>query len=331
VGILLDIQDVYKYFPVFSGGVLRKKMHHLKAVDGISFSVEEGSCFGIAGESGSGKTTIAKLILLLEKVSGGSIAFKKRRLQHFSRQDLKWYNTQVQTIFQDAASSLNPRMRIWEIVSEPLTVHRKTMNKRDIMLKTEEMLHRVGLNSTMLTMFPHELSGGQKQRVAIARAVILDPSLVVLDEPVSALDVSIRAQILNLLADIQEREGLTYLIIAHDLAMLEHITSTIAVMYLGKLMELGPTDAVYANPMHPYTRSLFEAVPQPIPNRIKERPALDGEIGNPLNPPTGCRFHPRCREAEAFCREKEPPLFEAGPAHRVACHRRDHKDGLPNS
>jgi peptide/nickel transport system ATP-binding protein/oligopeptide transport system ATP-binding protein len=227
----------------------------------------------------------------------------------------------VQTIFQDAASSLNPRMRISDIVNEPLEVQRsESLSKSAIDLRTEEILNLVGLGQDNLSKYPHELSGGQKQRVAIARAIIMEPSLVILDEPVSALDVSIRAQILNLLADIQEEQGLSYLIIAHDLAMLEHVTDQIAVMYLGKILEMGDTEQVFSNPMHPYTKALFEAVPQPVPGRIKKNAALSGEIGNPLDPPPGCRFHPRCVDAKAECRLTEASLTEVGPGHQVACH-----------
>ncbi len=317
---LLEIRDVFKHFPISTGGLFRKSVTMLKAVDGVSFSIAKGECFGVAGESGSGKTTVAKLILTLEKVTSGSILFEGKDVQKLTKEELMWYRTRVQTIFQDASSSLNPRMRIQDIVSEPLAVHRKAMSKKDILARTEEMLRRVGLNSATLKMFPHELSGGQKQRVATARAIILEPSLVILDEPVSALDVSIRAQILNLLADIQERQGLTYLIIAHDLAMLQHVTTTIAVMYLGKIVEVGDTTLVFSDPLHPYTRALFASIPQPIPGRVKKKPALSGEIGNPINLQPGCRFQPRCSRFLSICREVEPPLKEVGTGHLVACH-----------
>jgi oligopeptide/dipeptide ABC transporter ATP-binding protein len=316
---LLEVKDVTKHFPISTGGVLRKRVRMLKAVDGVTFSIDKGACFGIAGESGSGKTTIAKMILLLEKVTGGSILFEGKEINQLTYQERMWYRTRVQTIFQDAASSLNPRMRIKDIVSEPLVVHHKFMSKEETMAKTEEMLSLVGLGAVNLNMFPHELSGGQKQRVATARAIILEPTLVILDEPVSALDVSIRAQILNLLADIQERHGLTYLIIAHDLAMLEHVTTSIAVMYLGKIMEMGDTEEVFTEPLHPYTKALFAAVPQPDPVRVEEVPALIGEIGNPLNLPSGCRFCPRCNQVSPKCGEKEPALREVRPGHQLAC------------
>lgn len=317
---LLEFKNVQKYFPVPAGGVIRRRYKMCKAVDDVSFAVERGACFGIAGESGSGKTTVAKLILLLEGLTGGSILYEGKEIQNLNRQELMWYRNCVQTIFQDAGSSLNPRMRIKDIVSEPLEVQRgKLLSKKEILAKTEEILGQVGLGPDTLWKYPHELSGGQKQRVAIANAIILEPSLVVLDEPVSALDVSIRAQILNLLADIQEREALTYIIIAHDLAMLEHITTHIAVMYLGKIVEIGKTEEVFAKPTHPYTHALFAAIPRPTPGNTRDIAVPEGEIGSPIDPPTGCRFHPRCPNAKARCAQEAPVLRQIGPSHHVAC------------
>jgi oligopeptide/dipeptide ABC transporter ATP-binding protein len=322
---LLTLQEVYKYFPIAAGGFLRKKVNMLKAVDGVSFSIDKGTSFALAGESGSGKTTVARLILLLENPTGGSLQFEAMDVQRFTRQDTITYRTRVQAVFQDASSSLNPRMRIRDIVGEPLEIQQaskhNTLPRNEIRDKTEEMLHLVGLSRIVMNNYPHELSGGQKQRVAIARAMILNPSLVILDEPVSALDVSIRAQILNLLADIQEKLGLTYFIIAHDLAMLGHVSAQIAVMYLGRIVEIGKTEEVYARPAHPYTRALFLAMPLPDPRRVKEKASLTGEIGSALNLPPGCRFHPRCDWAEPRCREGDPPLQEMSPTHRVACYR----------
>jgi oligopeptide/dipeptide ABC transporter ATP-binding protein len=317
---LLRLENVVKYFPVPAGGVIRRKYKLCKAVDDVTFSVEKGACFGIAGESGSGKTTIAKLVLLLENPTSGSIVYEGKDIQGLNGQDLMWYRSSVQTIFQDAASSLNPRMRIKDIVSEPLKVQRgKELSKSAIHARAEDILGRVGLGSDNLRKYPHELSGGQKQRVAIVAAIVLEPSLVILDEPVSALDVSIRAQILNLLAEIQERENLTYIIIAHDLAMLEHITTHIAVMYLGKIVEIGETEEVFSNPAHPYTKALFAAVPRPEPGKAREAVVLEGEIGNPIDPPPGCRFHPRCPYAKVDCGQVTPVLWEISRGHRVAC------------
>jgi oligopeptide/dipeptide ABC transporter ATP-binding protein len=317
---LLELKNVVKYFPIPAGGIIRRRYKTCKAVDDVSFSVEKGACFGIAGESGSGKTTIAKLILLLEKLTSGSILYEGKDVQSLTGEDLMWYRSSVQTIFQDAASSLNPRMRIKDIVSEPLEVQKgKVLSKNAIHARTEEILGKVGLGPDNLRKYPHELSGGQKQRVAIAIAIILEPSLVILDEPVSALDVSIRAQILNLLADIQEKENLTYVIIAHDLAMLEHITTHIAVMYLGKIVEIGRTEEVFSNPTHPYTKALFAAVPQPTPGKARKTADLKGEIGNPIDPPPGCRFHPRCPYAQVDCGQTAPALCDVGRGHQVAC------------
>jgi oligopeptide transport system ATP-binding protein len=317
---LLELRNVVKYFPVPAGGVIRRRYKTCKAVDDVSFSVEKGACFGIAGESGSGKTTIAKLILLLEKLTSGSILYQGRDVENLAGEDLMWYRNNIQTIFQDAASSLNPRMRIQDIVSEPLEVQKGgVLSRKAIHDRTEEILGKVGLGPDNLHKYPHELSGGQKQRVAIAYAIILEPSLVILDEPVSALDVSIRAQILNLLADIQEKESLTYIVIAHDLAMLQHITTHIAVMYLGRIVEMGKTEEVFNNPLHPYTKALFAAVPQPTPGKARKTTELKGEICSPIDPPSGCHFHPRCPYAIAECCEKTPLLLEVAPGHQIAC------------
>ena len=318
---LLELSHVSKFFPIPAGGVIRRRYKICKAVDDVSFAVEKGACFGIAGESGSGKTTLAKLILLMEQPTNGAITYEGKDINKLTKhQDIMWYRSSVQAVFQDAASSLNPRMRIKDIVSEPLEIQRgKELTRKEILANTEEILAKVGLGSGNLRRYPHELSGGQKQRVAIARSIILEPSLVILDEPVSALDVSIRAQILNLLVDIQEREGLTYIVIAHDLAMLQHVTTHIAVMYLGKIVEIGKTEEVFRRPSHPYTKALFEAVPRPEPGRSREAVILRGEIGNPIDPPPGCRFHPRCPYAKAECRHKPPVLCDIGPGHQVAC------------
>lgn len=317
--ILLEIKDLSKHFPIPAGGLLKKRYNMLKAVDGVSFSIPKGTCFGIAGESGSGKTTINKLVLLEEKPTKGEIVFGGKDITTFNRQEIMQYRRRVQPVFQDASSSLDPNMRIIDIVCEPMDIQQKTLPKKAIRSKGQELLRLVGIGPESLKKYPHELSGGQKQRVAIARALSLDPSLVILDEPVSALDVSIRAQILNLLADIQEERELTYLVIAHDLAMLRQVTTQIAVMYLGKLMEVGNTDEVFSHPSHPYTKGLLQAVPRPIPRRDKERPALYGEIPNPLDPPRGCRFITRCEEKIPGCDEFDPPLNRIGQDHFVAC------------
>jgi oligopeptide/dipeptide ABC transporter ATP-binding protein len=319
MGAILEVRDLVKYFPVNEGGLFHRKHKTLKAVDKVSFSIERGTSFGIAGESGSGKTTIAKLILMLEQATSGSILLEGKNILQFTSPEVTWYRTRVQAVFQDAASSLDPRMRIRNLISEPLEVQRKEISKAAILARTKEMMQLVGLPDR-LNMFPHELSGGQKQRVAIARAMTVEPSLVILDEPVSSLDVSIRAQILNLLGDIQEKQKLTFLIIAHDLGMMRHVTTHIAVMYLGKIVEIGDTDEVFSNPMHPYTKALFAVVPRPDPERERPIPSITGEIASPIDPPSGCRFHPRCPNVTDACKQLEPPLKTVTLKHQAACH-----------
>jgi len=317
---LLEVQNARKYFPIYAGGIIKRRYKICKAVDDVSFNVGANDCFGIAGESGSGKTTVAKLILLLEKLTSGKILFEGKDIQKLTPKEVLWYRSRVQTVFQDAGSSLSPRMRVIDIVSEPLEVHWKNgASRKAIQEKAAQVLNSVGLGPNILYRYPHELSGGQKQRVGIARSIVLEPSLVILDEPVSSLDVSIRAQILNLLADIQEERHLSYIIIAHDLAMLQQVTTHIAVMYLGKIVETGETQKVFSNPQHPYTKALLAAMPRPEPGRVKTTPALTGEIGNPIDPPPGCRFHPRCPFAHEECRRQTPSLIETETGHSVAC------------
>lgn len=316
---LLRIHDLSKHYRIPTGGFVLRKYKPLRAVDGVSLTVEERACFGVVGETGSGKTTLSKLILLLEHPTSGSISFEDQEITEFDRKKTMWYRTRVGAVFQDAGSSLDPRMKVKDIVAEPLKTHARGLARGDAKARTQEALEKVGLGNQMLGRYPHELSGGQKQRVAIARALILEPSLVILDEPVSALDVSIQAQILNLLADIREAHGLTYLIIAHDLAMLYHLTTQIAVMYMGRIVEMGDTEEVFRRPLHPYTRALFAAIPQPVPGRVKQAPALLGEISDPLDPPRGCRFFPRCAERTEACASQVPPLCRVGDDHSVAC------------
>jgi len=316
---LLEIQDLTKCYRIPTSGFIFRKHKPLYAVDGVSLEIEERACFGVVGETGSGKTTLSRLVLLLEEPTGGNISFEGNNLSEFDREKTRWYRTRVQAVFQDAGSSLDPHMRVKDIVSEPLKVHARSLSRTETRLKTEGALRKVGLGEEMLDRYPHELSGGQKQRVAIARALILEPSLVILDEPASALDVSIQAQILNLLADIRDVQGLTYLIISHDLAMLYHLTTQIAVMYMGKIVEMGDTEEVFNDPRHPYTRALFAAIPQPVPGRIKEAPALLGEISDPLDPPPGCRFYPRCGDRQEVCACEAPPLHRVKGDHVVAC------------
>jgi oligopeptide/dipeptide ABC transporter ATP-binding protein len=321
---LLTLEGVHKHYPVSAGGILTRKTQMLRAVDGVDLVLRQGESFGLAGESGSGKSTIGKMILRLEAPTGGRMVFEGRDFAHFDGLFVKRYRTQVQAVFQDASGSLNPRMRIGEVVAEPLEIHRSSgdnaLARAEIRERAADMLGRVGLSARMLDNYPHELSGGQKQRVAIARAMVLEPSLVMLDEPVSALDVSIRAQILNLLADLQDQFGLTYFMISHDLATLGHFSSSIAVMYLGRIIEVGPTAVIYGRPQHPYTRALFQSMPVATPGRLKSEASIRGEIGSALDLPRGCRFCPRCELAEPVCREVDPQMVRIDGNHSVACH-----------
>ncbi len=316
---LLRVIDLRKSFPLRRTFQVWRGRQAIQAVNGVSFSVTAGTTFGLVGESGCGKTTVARLILLLERPTSGMIMFHGRSLASFSRHELQWYRQSVQAVFQDPYSSLNPRMRVAHIISEPITAHYRP-NKSELRGRVIELLEMVGLHASHASLFPHELSGGQRQRVAIARSLALNPQLIVLDEPVSALDVSIRAQIINLMQDIQDRLGVAYLLIAHDLAIVRHMATTIAVMYLGKIVELGPADEVFHEPLHPYTRALLSAVPIPDPDAKRERIVLHGEVPSALNPPPGCAFHTRCPLAFDRCRAEEPPLVEVGAGRLAACH-----------
>ncbi|MFB3779256.1 MAG: ABC transporter ATP-binding protein [Bryobacteraceae bacterium] len=316
---LLEVQDLKKHFPVTQGVIRMKQVGAVKAVDGVSFEIRAGTTFGLVGESGCGKTTIAKCILLIEAVTGGSILFEGKSVNGLAKADLTWYRRSLQPVFQDPYSSLNPRMRVGTILSEPLIVHRVASGEA-LGRRVAELLETVGLSQQAASLYPHEFSGGQRQRIAIARALALNPSLIILDEPVSALDVSIRAQVINLLEDIQRRLRLSYLLIAHDLAIVQHMSSTIGVMYLGKLVEMADTAALAASRLHPYTRALFSAALPADPDAVYEEVILAGEVPNPMNPPSGCRFHTRCPEAMPRCAATEPSFTEVRPGHRVACH-----------
>jgi peptide/nickel transport system ATP-binding protein len=317
--MILEAVGVKKHFPVSGGFGVTGVRGWIKAVDGVSVGVSEGETLGIVGESGSGKTTLAKMFLLLERPTAGSLRFDGKEISALGRDDLARYRRSVQAVFQDPYSSLNPRMRIQHIVAEPLP--RKNgvsgINARE---RVGEALELVGLKRGSAGLYPHEFSGGQRQRIAIARALATNPKLVVLDEPVSALDVSIRAQILNLLKDLQERLGLAYVMISHDLAAARYLSTSLAVMYAGKLVETGPCEAVYAEPLHPYTQALLSAALPLHPGARRQRIVLSGEVPNPMNPPTGCRFHPRCPKAMPHCRTDEPAWREIKPGRFTACH-----------
>ena len=316
---LMRIEDLRKYFPVTKGLIMMKTVGHVQAVDGINFVVNEGETLGLVGESGCGKTTTSKLILRLEEPTGGRILLDGNDIQGFKGQELKEFRTQVQAVFQDPWSSLSPRMRVRDIVSEALVVNRDVTNQeRDD--RVEEVMTQVGLHKAQADLYPHEFSGGQRQRVAVASALASYPKLIILDEPVSALDVSIRAQVMNLLVDLQQETGVAYLLVAHNLATVRYMAHQTAVMYLGQIVEYSPTEELYENPLHPYTKALFSAALPSHPDVVREEIVLTGEVPSPINPPSGCRFHPRCPFAMDRCSVEIPVQKNVGADHLVSCH-----------
>ncbi|MDP7532429.1 MAG: ATP-binding cassette domain-containing protein [SAR202 cluster bacterium] len=318
-GALLSVRNLKKYFPVGSGFLGRSKAM-LKAVDGVNFDIEPGKTYGLVGESGCGKTTTAKMILLLEEPTDGGVSFEGADALSMDRDARRNYKSKVQAVFQDPWASLNPRMRVGGIVGEPLEVN-STMTKQEIKTKVGDTLEEVGLAAYQANLFPHEFSGGQRQRIGVARALVLNPSLIVLDEPVSALDVSIRAQIMNLLEDLQDEHNLTYLLIAHHLATVRYMCDKVGVMYLGRLVEEADTEDLYDNPLHPYTRALMSAALPSHPDIEREEIILTGEVPSPVNPPEGCHFHPRCPSRFEPCADVPLPVeTEPTPGHRVVCH-----------
>lgn len=313
---LLEVKNLRKSFQVTDS--LGRTSGQLVAVDNLSLSLKRGETLGLVGESGCGKSTTGKLILQLLRPDAGQVFFSGEELTHLSPRQMRPYRRRMQMIFQDPFSSLNPRMTVGAILSEPLLIHR-LIPPRQIRDRVIELLEKVGLTAEHEQRYPHEFSGGQRQRVGIARALAVEPELIIADEPVSALDLSVQAQILNLLQGFQQEHNLSYLFIAHDLAVIEHVSDRIAVMYLGKIVELTSAEGLYKNPRHPYTEALLNAVPSPDPNHPRPA-ALSGEIPSPVNPPSGCYFHPRCPYADDLCKQQEPPLQENGNKHLVACH-----------
>jgi oligopeptide/dipeptide ABC transporter ATP-binding protein len=319
-GALVSIDHLKLYFPVRQGIIFRREVARVHAVDDVTLKLRAGQTLGLVGESGCGKTTLARSVVRLVDPTDGTIHFDGRDITHASTSDLRPLRKDMQIVFQDPYASLNPRKRVGQIVGTPLALH--GVPKEEIPERVRDLLARVGLSPEHVNRFPHEFSGGQRQRVGIARALALEPRLIVLDEPVSALDVSIQAQIVNLLDDLQDDFGLTYLFVAHDLGVVRHISDWVAVMYLGKIMELSSADTLYSKPIHPYTSALLAAIPIPDPerNRRRQRTTLEGEPPSPIQPPRGCRFHPRCPYATEICRTVEPPLTEYADGHLAACH-----------
>jgi oligopeptide/dipeptide ABC transporter ATP-binding protein len=318
---LLEVDEVQMHFPVTRGIIFQKKIGAVQAVDGVSFSMATGETLGVVGESGCGKSTLGRVITRLLEPTGGRVVFDGRDISHLSRSDMRPLRRDIQMIFQDPYSSLNPRHNIGTIISAPMEIQ-GIKPPGGTKKRVQELLELVGLNPEHYNRFPHEFSGGQRQRIGVARALALQPKLIVCDEPVSALDVSIQAQVINLLEDVQNEFGLAYIFIAHDLSVVRHISDRVAVMYLGKIVELADRDSLYEHAKHPYSHALMSAVPVPDPEleKQRERILLHGDLPSPLNPPPACRFHTRCWKAQDVCKTVEPPLLQIAPGHQVACH-----------
>jgi oligopeptide/dipeptide ABC transporter ATP-binding protein len=319
-GALIEVEHLKLHFPIKHGIFIDREVARVHAVDDVTFSLSEGETLGLVGESGCGKTTLSRALMRLIDSTDGAIRFHGKDITTAGRKEMEPLRREMQMVFQDPFASLNPRKRVSQIIGSPLKLHGVKADAIDA--KVRELLERVGLSSEYVNRYPHEFSGGQRQRIGVARALALEPRLIVLDEPVSALDVSVQAQIINLLDDLQDDFGLTYLFVAHDLSVVRHVSDRIAVMYLGKLMELSPSEELYQKPIHPYTSALLSAIPIPDPkeNRARDRIVVSGEPPNPINPPSGCVFHPRCPRATEVCKTIEPPLARYANGHLAACH-----------
>jgi oligopeptide transport system ATP-binding protein len=331
---LIEVRDLKMHFPVTKGIIFQRQVGAVKAVDGVSFSIKKGETLGLVGESGCGKSTTGRAILQLYRPTGGEVMFQGTDLTKLHGEELRRMRRKVQMIFQDPYASLNPRMTVGDIVGEPIRVHGLRKSSKDVRDRVQELLALVGLNPYFINRYPHEFSGGQRQRIGVARALAVEPEFIVCDEPVSALDVSIQAQVINLLEDLQDKLGLTYLFIAHGLAVVKHISDRVAVMYLGKVVELAEGTTLYSMPMHPYTQALLSAVPIPDPRveKRRKRIILEGDVPSPLNPPSGCHFHTRCPIAIEKCKIEDPPFVDYGSGHFAACWRaRESIDLLPST
>jgi oligopeptide transport system ATP-binding protein len=328
---LLSVRGLVKYFPLTRGILFKKKIGEVQAVDGVNFDLMSGETLGLVGESGCGKSTVARVLLRLFEPTAGAAYYKGRNIFELGKEELRKLRREIQIIFQDPYSSLNPRMTVGDIVAEPWEIHEGSLSRKEGRARAQALLERVGLNPEHVNRYPHQFSGGQRQRVGVARALALNPDVIICDEPVSALDVSVQAQVVNLLEDLQDEFGLSYIFIAHDLSVVRHISDRVAVMYLGKIVEVGSEEEIYLHPAHPYTQALLSAVPVPDPTvrDKRERIILTGDVPSPADPPPGCRFHTRCWKAQPICSEQEPELIPRSRPHPDACHFSEEREIVP--